>query len=59
LSKKDFAMRVKICRKESKESHYWLELTEPAAGFDTEKHYLINESVELTKIFGSIVEKTR
>ncbi|MHC4501304.1 MAG: four helix bundle protein, partial [Planctomycetota bacterium] len=24
LSKKDFAMRVKICRKEAKESRYWL-----------------------------------
>ena len=26
LSKKDFAMRIKICRKESKESAYWLRL---------------------------------
>jgi len=26
LSKKDFAMRVKICRKEAKESRYWLNL---------------------------------
>ena len=24
LSKKDFAMRIKICRKEAKESRYWL-----------------------------------
>jgi hypothetical protein len=24
LSKKDFVMRIKICRKESKESAYWL-----------------------------------
>jgi len=24
LSKKDFLMRVKICRKEAKESRYWL-----------------------------------
>jgi four helix bundle protein len=28
LSKKDFAMRVKICRKEAKESRYWLKLIE-------------------------------
>ncbi len=28
LSKKDFVMRVKICRKEAKESRYWLKLTE-------------------------------
>ncbi len=26
LSKKDFVMRVKICRKEAKESAYWLKL---------------------------------
>ncbi len=26
LSKKDFIMRIKICRKESKESRYWLRL---------------------------------
>ncbi len=24
LSKKDFVMRIKICRKEAKESRYWL-----------------------------------
>ncbi len=28
LSKKDFIMRVKICRKEAKESGYWLKLTQ-------------------------------
>ena len=31
LSKKDFAMRIKISRKEAKESRYWLELTESAS----------------------------
>ncbi|MFQ6083815.1 MAG: hypothetical protein ACE5WD_10710 [Candidatus Aminicenantia bacterium] len=28
MSKKDFIMRIKICRKESKESRYWLKLIE-------------------------------
>jgi four helix bundle protein len=28
LSKKDFIMRIKICRKEAKESRYWLKLTD-------------------------------
>ena len=28
LSKKDFLMRIKICRKEAKESVYWLQLLE-------------------------------
>jgi four helix bundle protein len=29
LGKKDFAMHIKICRKEAKESIYWLKLIEP------------------------------
>ncbi|GAG59778.1 unnamed protein product [marine sediment metagenome] len=60
LSKKDFAMRVKICRKEAKESRYWLKLIE-VMGEDTEKRRqsLINEATELMKIFGSIVEKVK
>jgi four helix bundle protein len=28
LSKRDFLMRIKICRKEAKESRYWLQLIE-------------------------------
>jgi four helix bundle protein len=28
LSKKDFVMRIKICRKEAKESRYWLRLVD-------------------------------
>lgn len=31
LSKKDFQMRIKICKKEAKESVYWLELLEASA----------------------------
>jgi len=60
LSKKDFAMRVKICRKESKESRYWLKLIE-VNGEDAEKQRksLIQEATELMKIFGSILEKTK
>ena len=60
LGKKDFAMRVKICRKEAKESRYWLRLTE-VNDKDTEKQrqLLIKEATELMKIFGSILEKTK
>ena len=60
LSKRDFLMRIKICRKESKESRYWLKLIE-VRGEDTEKgrQSLLNEATELMKIFGSIVEKTK
>ena len=60
LSKKDFTMRVKICRKEAKESRYWLRLIE-VRGDDAEKRKqsLVSEATELMKIFGSIVEKTK
>ncbi len=59
LSKKDFVMRIKISRKEAKESRFWLHLTEPFKENTKEKERLINESNELTKIFGSIVEKSK
>jgi four helix bundle protein len=59
LSKKDFLMRIKISRKEAKESRYWLELTGPREEQIIEKQNLIKEATELTKIFGSIVEKSK
>ena len=59
LSKKDFIMRVKISKKETKESRYWLELTEPISVQLVEKTSLIQETGELMKIFGAILEKTK
>ena len=59
LSRKDFVMRIKISRKEAKESGYWLELIESREEQITEKQNLIQEATELTKIFGSIVEKSK
>ena len=60
LSKKDFVLRVKICRKEAKENRYWLRLIETAdANQETERENLINEVTELMRIFGSMVEKTK
>jgi len=59
LSKKDFVLRVKICRKEVKESRYWLNLTEPQTSKEKEKQLLIAESNELMKIFGAILEKCK
>jgi len=52
-------MRIKISRKEAKESGYWLELTEPKDQQIMERQNLIREATELTKIFGSIVEKSK
>ena len=59
LSKKDFIMRIKISRKEAKESKYWLELIESKMDRIKEKESLIQEAAELTKIFGAIVEKSK
>jgi len=59
LSRKDFVMRIKISRKEAKESGYWLELSESKEEQIMEKQSLIKEATELTKIFGSIVEKSK
>ena len=59
LSKRDFVMRIKISRKESKESRYWLRLSEPREEEKTEQELLIQEATELMKIFGAIVEKTK
>ncbi len=59
LSKKDFKMRIKISKKEDKESRYWLRLTEPLKEEIEEKGKVIRESTELMKIFGSILEKAK
>jgi four helix bundle protein len=59
LSKKDFVLRIKICRKEAKESRYWLRLIETFdADTDSERESLIQEAHELMNIFGSIVRKS-
>jgi len=58
LGKKDFLMRIRICRKEAKESGYWLKLLEPASpDLRSEQQWLLQESTELMRIFGSIVAK--
>jgi len=60
LGKKDFLMRIRICRKEAKESGYWLKLVEPtSADLKCEQEALLKESVELMKIFGSIITKSQ
>jgi four helix bundle protein len=60
LSKKDFLMRIKICRKEAKESRYWLRLidTGDAAELEKERGDLVRESTELMNIFGAILRKS-
>ncbi|MDO8664668.1 MAG: four helix bundle protein [Candidatus Liptonbacteria bacterium] len=59
LGKKDFMMRIRISKKEAKESYFWIRLTEPVTSQLHEKEALLNESMELVKIFGSILEKSK
>jgi four helix bundle protein len=61
LGKKDFLMKIKICRKESKESAYFLKLINETneLGNNDEAERLIREAIELKKIFSSIIEKSK
>jgi four helix bundle protein len=59
LGKKDFAMRIKIARKEAKETRYWLRLlyTGDDPDLARECNDLIQEATELMNIFGAIQRK--
>ena len=62
LSKKDFLMRIRICRKEAKESRYWLKLLDLENSdsiFESQREKLIQESTELMNIFGAILQKPK
>jgi len=60
LGKKDFLMKIRICRKEAKESAYWLALIVTvnqetmATG-----NKILQEAIELKKIFSAILEKSK
>ncbi|MCF8080923.1 MAG: hypothetical protein K9K88_16710, partial [Desulfobacterales bacterium] len=58
--KKDFALRIKICRKEAKESAYWLDLldTENDQQLEQKRIELQKESLEFVKIFNAILQKS-
>jgi four helix bundle protein len=56
LSRKDFIMRIKICKKEAKESRYWLELSVPRTEEKELKTHLIDECTQLIKIFATIIK---
>jgi four helix bundle protein len=60
LSKKDFLMRAKICRKEAKESIYFLKLIVETntPEISDEGNRLIDEATQLKKIFSAIIEKS-
>lgn len=60
LSKKDFVMRIKISRKEAKESKFWLMLADTGENkeFEKEREELVKEATELMMIFSSIMRKS-
>jgi len=59
LSRKDFFYRIKVCRKEARESGLWLRLIEPGGNSEivAERTRLYSESDELKRIFSSIAGK--
>lgn len=59
LGDKDFKFRIKISRKEAKESRYWLRLLKDFnPDFEMESVDLINECEELRKILSAILLKS-
>jgi len=61
LGQKDSLMRMRISRKEAKESQYWLRLVHETNVFEKTNEILrlINEAIELKRIFSSIIEKLK
>jgi four helix bundle protein len=61
LSKKDFLLRTKICRKEAKESQLFLRLIDTGSDREiaTTRDCLAGEARELMLIFSAIITKAR
>jgi four helix bundle protein len=58
IGKKDFVMKIKTCRREAKETGYWLRLLDVDCEHETECQNLVREAGELMNIFGAIVRKS-
>ncbi|MDO8648936.1 MAG: four helix bundle protein [Candidatus Peregrinibacteria bacterium] len=57
VSQKDFYFRIKICRKEAKESRLWLRLMDVEGDLSSQRDQLVHEVTELMRIFGAIIKK--
>ncbi len=59
IGDKDFKMKIKTCRREAKESAYWLRLviTGGTKELETERQSLKQEAREFVLIFTSILKK--
>lgn len=58
LSKKDFLLRIRIARKEAKETRYWLQLIETGADLKVSCEQLLKEATELMMILSAIMRKS-
>jgi len=57
-TKKEFYHRIGICRREAKESKYWLELLAHSSEMNAGRIIdLTDEAMQLTRIFSAIVAK--
>ena len=60
LGKKDFLMRIKICKKEAKECVYWFKLLKCVdENLEEERVRLMDESTQLVRIFAAILDKSK
>lgn len=59
IGDKDFKMKLKTCRRESKESSYWrrLVITDGSEEIQNERSYLRQEAREFVLIFTAILKK--
>ncbi len=58
FSKKDFIYRIKICKKEAKETRYWLRLIDVDDNYESLRNSLIREAEELQNILGAIYHRS-
>ena len=58
IGKRDFVMKIKTCRREAKESGYWVRLLDCNGELEAARAKLLAEARELTNIFGAIVRKS-
>jgi len=58
LSKKDFQMRLKIAKKEARETIWWLELLQVPPAVMRQHSQLLQEATELMNILGAITRNT-
>ncbi|SDD38629.1 four helix bundle protein [Pedobacter soli] len=61
LSKADFVYRIKVCRKEAKETRLWLNLIDidDQKELEPTKSLLVSEANQLMLIFNAIIKKSQ